>query len=126
MAWRRARQELRRRQQELDLAVETLTAHDPKLSKEKAHEVAQRKSPGFAAARKRYLELTDKLELVVFEFEKVFVKAKAAERKKSQVPWRAIAGAAAGFVGALGQEMERGAAPEGIRGKVIDTQGESV
>jgi len=125
MAWRRARQDLRRRQQELDLAVETLTAHDPKLSKEKAHEVAQAKSPGFAAARKRYLELTDKLELVVFGFEKAFVKAKAAG-KKSQVPWQKIAGAAARFVNDLGQEMERPPVPAGIRGKVIDVQGESV
>jgi len=124
MAWRRARQDLRRRQQELDLVVETLMSHDPKLSKEKAVEVAQGKSSGFAAARKKYLELTDKLELAVFEFEKAFVKAKAAG-KKSPVPWRAIAGAVAGFAGAVGKELER-PVPAGIHGKVIDVQGESV
>lgn len=102
-------------------------AHDTKLTKDKAQEAAQAKSPGFLTARKRYLELTDKLELSVFEFEKAFVKARMSGRKKGgTVPWKAIAGAVSGFVGAVSQEIEQKNVPTGIRGKVIDVQGESV
>lgn len=125
MAWRRARQDLRKRQQEIDVAVQALMGHDSKLSKDKAQEVAQAKSHGFAAARKKYLELTDKLELAVFEFEKAFVKARA-QGKKNPFPWMVIAGAAARFVGEVGQELQQAPVPAGIRGKVIDVQGESV
>lgn len=101
-------------------------AHDPKLTKDKAQEAAQAKSPGFLTARKKYLDLTDKLELSVFEFEKAFVKARMSGKKRSPMPWKAIAGAVSGFVGAVSQEIEQKNVPTGIRGKVIDVQGEPV